>query len=411
VRQSQQGNGGYGGYRGGRGFSAPLPMDDPYGTSPVPGAGLTDALNAARAAAASKASSTAASDNAKAVAAAQAIKQTTGLGYLYGQTGDYIVSRGYRWAPQYVDAKKWDVRSPDRLDFVVPAVAYTTLKAAKNHWFLMSPQERATWNRIAATGIKIKGKTYKSGQTLWDKMVTESAAYNKAVGGLDATLEKGSVETSPDGSIGWKGEERLVSPYGGAWKIAQGSLDASGRGQVQLDNAGNPVFAAIPGQTTASGQPIPSGFMDPLTFLKWGSQVGLFKGTPDKKKGPRGGGGGGGGGSASSTQTSYSTSVSTAEEAKAIFDNAAQNFLGRNATPNEHEAFLSALNLKERQNPSKTVTEVSVDGSNTTSKSTTTGGVSGDTKMEMGIDSAKEQDDYNDYQMVRYFDMFKNALA
>lgn len=306
-----------------------------------------------------------------------------GQAYLFGAEGDYIVKRGYSVVPPENYRQWWT--TPDRIDTVVPAVAYRTATEAKAHWFLLSPAERAYWDNAAASGVKYKGSGSKSGQALYGKMIDAAAAYNKAIG---------------------------AAGFGGAINVGVKMDPVTGMPMTNPD--GSYVFT----NTYEDGSPMPAmtqdgkwtGFMDPETFLAWAIDNGTVT-DGSAGNGSYGGGGGGGGGGTTYTQTNITTTLSSADEAKALLNNAAQNYLGRDATDDELAAFKKALNIREKKNPSKTVTKVTTDGSNSTAVTDVSGGVSADDKMQMGIDDAKDAEDYQQYQMARYFRMFEGALS
>lgn len=86
------------------------------------------------------------------------------------------------------------------------------------------------------------------------------------------------------------------------------------------------------------------------------------------------GGSGSGGGPFMNTQTARD--ISSADEGMTVASAAYESQMGRRATMEEGEAFTDALNMMERQNPTKSVQKGTTSGRNTTSTSTTTGGFS-----------------------------------
>ena len=84
-------------------------------------------------------------------------------------------------------------------------------------------------------------------------------------------------------------------------------------------------------------------------------------------------GGGGAGGPVTSTQTSIRLTDPTT--ARGLVDSALNNYLGRNATDKEREAFRKALNMKEQAAPTVTQQTTTPTGKRSSSTvSTTTGG-------------------------------------
>lgn len=124
--------------------------------------------------------------------------------------------------------------------------------------------------------------------------------------------------------------------------------------------------------------------------------------------------------------------ISTGEEAKGALTNAAQQLLGRDPTAKEIKLFTNALNNMEKANPSYTSTNgqevsnpgssqlVNVNGSiaqidtgnrNSTSSSTTTGGVSATAASQFTSDFAKSAKDYAEYQTeTTYMDALMKAI-
>ena len=85
-------------------------------------------------------------------------------------------------------------------------------------------------------------------------------------------------------------------------------------------------------------------------------------------------GGSGSGGPFTNTQTIRD--ISSADEGMTVANAAYESQMGRRATMEEGESFTQALNMMERQNPTKSVQSGNTSGRSTTSTSTTTGGFS-----------------------------------
>ena len=119
-------------------------------------------------------------------------------------------------------------------------------------------------------------------------------------------------------------------------------------------------------------------------------------------------GGGGGGGGGPFRQVDRSVSLTDRGTANQIINNALTGYLGREATQVEQQAFLKALNLQEKQNPTVTVREGVSSGSNTTSTTNQTGGFNRD---DFAQRFAKSQEGYAEYQTATtYLDAFIDAL-
>jgi hypothetical protein len=129
-------------------------------------------------------------------------------------------------------------------------------------------------------------------------------------------------------------------------------------------------------------------------------------GLPDGLK--RGSGGGGGGGSRAFTNIDTRVDLTNEGEARRIVNNALTGALGREATKAESQAFMKALNMYEKQNPTVT-TSKGVAGA---------GGTTSTTESEGGFDSAdfadryaKSQEGYAEYQTATtYLDAFISSL-
>ncbi len=106
------------------------------------------------------------------------------------------------------------------------------------------------------------------------------------------------------------------------------------------------------------------------------------------------------------TQTSTSYDMSTQQDAHAIFLQAAQSLLGRDPTKSEITAFRTALNAYEKANPTVTKATTTTQGGEVTSQnSTTSGGVSADSKSLMAMEDIKRDPEYGAYQAATtYFD-------
>lgn len=99
------------------------------------------------------------------------------------------------------------------------------------------------------------------------------------------------------------------------------------------------------------------------------------------------------------TQTSTQYNLSTAEDAHALFQGAAQTLLGRDPTKAEISRFKGILNKYEQANPATTTTTSNYIGSdlqNQTSK--TTGGVTAASEQLMAQEEAKKNPEYGAYQ-------------
>lgn len=110
---------------------------------------------------------------------------------------------------------------------------------------------------------------------------------------------------------------------------------------------------------------------------------------------------------------SYSTVnrvVSLTDEgtARRLLNTALTGYLGRSATDDENRAFLKALNVQERENPSITKTTGYSSGRNTTQEQMVTGGMD---KNDFADRFAKSQQGYAEYQAATtYLDAFIGAL-
>lgn len=118
-------------------------------------------------------------------------------------------------------------------------------------------------------------------------------------------------------------------------------------------------------------------------------------------------GGSGGGGAFSSTNRVVS--LSDEGTARALLNNSLSRYLGREATKEENETFLKALNLQEKQNPTVTVTKGYSDGSgNTNQRQKVSGGMN---REDFATRFARSQEGYAEYQTATtYLDSFIKAL-
>lgn len=99
------------------------------------------------------------------------------------------------------------------------------------------------------------------------------------------------------------------------------------------------------------------------------------------------------------TQTQKTYNISTAEDAAALFQGAAQTLLGRDPTKAEQARFKSVLNKYEQAHPATTTTTSDYTGQDLTNQtSTTTGGVSADTQNYIASEEAKKNPEYGAYQ-------------
>lgn len=99
------------------------------------------------------------------------------------------------------------------------------------------------------------------------------------------------------------------------------------------------------------------------------------------------------------SQTQKSYSISTAEDAQALFQGAAQTLLGRDPTKAEIARFKGVLNKYEQANPSVTTTTSNYLGSDLQNQtSTTKGGVSAASQQLIAQEEAKKDPEYGAYQ-------------
>lgn len=111
-------------------------------------------------------------------------------------------------------------------------------------------------------------------------------------------------------------------------------------------------------------------------------------------------GGGAGGKPKTVTQTQKSYNISTAEDAHALFQGAAQTLLGRDPTKAEIARFKGVLNKFEQATPTITTTtsNYAASGDLTSQTSKTTGGVSAGAQQLMAEEEAKKNPEYGAYQ-------------
>ena len=143
----------------------------------------------------------------------------------------------------------------------------------------------------------------------------------------------------------------------------------------------------------------------------------VLSGNIDGIKGTAGGGAGGGGagaykGPVTTTSDATSSRLTNPSSARGIMNSALQTYLGRDAMPQEQQAFLAALNAEESANPTMThqvVTTTPV-GHNQTVKQAdqTTGGVD---QTQFAEEWARAQPGSAEYQAAgRYMDLFVKSL-
>lgn len=99
------------------------------------------------------------------------------------------------------------------------------------------------------------------------------------------------------------------------------------------------------------------------------------------------------------TATQKQYNLSTAEDAAALFQGAAQTLLGRDPTKAEQARFKGVLNKFEQANPSTTTTTSTYVGQDLQNQtSTTTGGVSAAAQQYIASEEAKKNPEYGAYQ-------------
>lgn len=99
------------------------------------------------------------------------------------------------------------------------------------------------------------------------------------------------------------------------------------------------------------------------------------------------------------TATQKTYNISTAEDAAALFQGAAQTLLGRDPTKAEQARFKQILNKYEQANPATTTTTTtSVGGDVTNQSSTTSGGVAAGAQQYIASEEAKKNPEYGAYQ-------------
>lgn len=128
-------------------------------------------------------------------------------------------------------------------------------------------------------------------------------------------------------------------------------------------------------------------------------------GLPD---GLKRGGGGGGGGSRSFVNVDTRIDLTNEGEARRIVNNALTGALGREATKAESRAFMKALNMYEKENPTVTTSKGVSSAGGTTSTTTQEGGFD---SIDFADRYAKSQEGYAEYQAATtYLDAFIGAL-
>lgn len=106
--------------------------------------------------------------------------------------------------------------------------------------------------------------------------------------------------------------------------------------------------------------------------------------------------------------TNRSVSLTNEGNARTILQAALTGYLGRSATTQENKAFLKALNVQERANPTTTVTKGNTTGRVTDQSATTTGGFD---RNDFADRFAKSQEGYAEYQTATtYLDAFIEGL-
>lgn len=128
-------------------------------------------------------------------------------------------------------------------------------------------------------------------------------------------------------------------------------------------------------------------------------------GLPDELKRLVDGSGGSGG---PFSVTNRVVSLTDAGTARQVVNQALTRYLGREATVSENRAFLQALNVQEKQNPTITTTKGVTSGRNTDQNQTVTGGFD---RNDFAERFARSQQGYAEYQTATtYLDAFINAL-
>ena len=106
--------------------------------------------------------------------------------------------------------------------------------------------------------------------------------------------------------------------------------------------------------------------------------------------------------------TNRSVSLTNEGTARTVLQAALTGYLGRSATTQENKAFLNALNVQEKANPTTTVTKGNTSGRVTDQESTTTGGFD---RNDFADRFAKSQEGYAEYQTATtYLDAFIEGL-
>lgn len=145
----------------------------------------------------------------------------------------------------------------------------------------------------------------------------------------------------------------------------------------------------------------------------------ILAGNVATLKGTAGGGGSGGGGGGgaytgptTTTMNAVSSRLTNPSAARGIMNTALQQYLGRDAKPEEQQAFLAALNAEESANPTRThqVTTTTPSGHNNSvaQSDRTTGGVD---QAQFAEEWARAQPGSAEFQAAgRYMDLFINSL-
>lgn len=120
--------------------------------------------------------------------------------------------------------------------------------------------------------------------------------------------------------------------------------------------------------------------------------------------------GGGGAAGGTSTATSSDVNLTNKSTAESILNSALAQYLGRDATPDEVQAFKRSLNSAERANPQESTRTTSTDGAgSSSSQGVSRGGVNAQQKAE---DFARAQEGSAEFQAAgRYMKAFDAALA
>lgn len=141
---------------------------------------------------------------------------------------------------------------------------------------------------------------------------------------------------------------------------------------------------------------------------------GIGAGEAGGSGGGSGGGGGGGGysGPTTTVQTARSVNLTDPMSARKLVDDALGTYLGRRATEQEQDAFLAALNKREKKNPTVTQQVTTSTPGIGTSTVDTSSATSGGFNPSVFADAyARGQQGSGEYQAATtYLDTFINAL-